>query len=262
MKEAGYTGSVLGSISIIGDVKRGGKGRTVKTMAKNTGMERILRLTHNDHFPPFADSTGGESKGMVIEILDKALAMVNLKAMYIPETLDKVQDLVRNGQADGIAVFAMNSGRLEIYDYSESLIITGGGLFGKVPGPNPFDLEGYTGRTVCTPLKGPLADYIRKAFPRVNLTTVSDYPAALETVLEKKADAAALNMHVGANLVHERYRGRFNIPEKIFLEIPLGVAALKGKRTAMLQRINDGLKKIKEDGTYDKILMKWAWLNT
>ena len=45
----------------------------------------------------------------------------------------------------------------------------------------------------------------------------------------------------------------------LFTRIPIGVAALKGKRPAMLQCINNGLKKIKEDGSYEMILMKWMW---
>jgi polar amino acid transport system substrate-binding protein len=223
----------------------------------NQGEDVVYRLAHVDHFPPFAFTREAKSVGLAIELLDRALATVNMAAVYIPDNLDKVQDLVQGDQADGIAVFAVNPERRKTYEFSEPILITGGGLFAKISGPHVFDLEAYSGKSVCTPLKGPLTGFIRTGFPKVKLLTVKDYPDALETVLQGKADAAALNFHVGIKLVSEQFPGEFAIPEKSFLRTPLAVAAIKGEKTFMLNCINDGLRKLKKESTYDQIIKKW-----
>ena len=58
-------------------------------------------------------------------------------------------------------------------------------------------------------------------------------------------------------MVSEQFPGEFAIPEKGFLRTPLAVAALKNKKSGMLNGINVGLRKLKEESTYDQILKKW-----
>ena len=88
--------------------------------------------------------------------------------------------------------------------------------------------------------------------------TVEDYPAALKTVLDGKADAAALNPQVGIQLANQLFLGKFTYPKSLFLEVPLAVAVLKGTHAAFLQKVNEGLGSIKKDGTYTKIMEKWG----
>ena len=216
----------------------------MEIMRKREEKTKIFRLAHVDHFPPFAVAREGKSEGLAIEILDRALATVDMAAVYIPDNLDNVQDLVQQDRADGIAVFAVNPERRKTYEFSDPILITGGGLFAKISGPHVLDLEACGGKKVCTPLKGPLTGFIRTGFPKVNLVTVRDYPDALETVLRGEADAAALNFHVGIIMVNEQFPGKFAIPEKNFLSTPLAVAAIKGKKTYMLKGISDGLRKL------------------
>jgi polar amino acid transport system substrate-binding protein len=91
----------------------------------------------------------------------------------------------------------------------------------------------------------------------MHLETVLDYPAALEAVALEKTDGAALNFHVGAMLAKELFPGQFKMPEKMFFEMPLSVAVMKGRKGDMLRRINSGLKRIKEKGILQEITDKW-----
>ena len=118
-------------------------------------------------------------------------------------------------------------------------------------------LEDSAGKTICTPKEGPLTNFTKKRFPAMNLDTVLDYPAALEAVVRGKADGAALNFHVGARLARELFPGQFKMPDKMFFETPLAVAALKGKKGDLLKRISSGLKRINEKGTLLAVTDKW-----
>ena len=215
-----------------------------------------IKLAYIDPFPPFAYSRSGKSEGFVIEILNAALTEVNLRAIYSPKGLDVIKKALCSGEVDGIAGFAVTPERQKVYDYSDPVIQTGAGLFVTVS-EGPFDLGASVDKKVCTPKEGPLADLMKVRFPALNLETVLDYPAALESVVRGKADGAALNFHVGARLARELFPGQFKIPEEMFFETPLAVAVLKGKKGNLLKRVNRGLNQIKATGTLQRITNKW-----
>ncbi len=216
-----------------------------------------IKLAYADPFPPFAYSRSGKSEGFVIEILDAALTEVDMRAVYVPKRFELIKKALHSGEADGIAVFAVTPERQKVYDYSDPVIQTGAGLFVNASEGPGSDLEGSAGKTVCTPKEGPLTNFIKMRFPDVNLETVLDYPAALEAVVRGKADGAALNFHVGARLARELFPGQFKMPDKMFLETPLAVAALRGEKGDLLKRISRGIKRIKEKGTLRAITDKW-----
>ena len=219
----------------------------------------MVRLVHIRSFEPFAKVKEGKSEGLAIDILTAIFAKANLKVVFIGEEQDKGEDLLFKGEAEGLAFFGINPARRNTFDFGDPYLISGGALFTKAPNPPCSDLKELEGKTVVTPLKGPLAEYIREKFPKVNLyTDVKDYQATLEAVLNGKADAAALNTQVGAVLAQNLFPGKFSLPSKGFLEVPIGVAVLKGKQDDLLIRFNEGLRAMLADGTYDKIITKWG----
>jgi polar amino acid transport system substrate-binding protein len=225
-----------------------------------TGNEKdTFKLAHIKSFKPFAVAKEAKSEGLAIDIVTEALARVNIKVVFVGEHQDKVQELLLKGQIDGIAFLGINPKRKKTYDFSNPYIMTGGALFVKSPNPASYDLKQFEGKTVATPKKGPLAGYIQKKFPKVNvLTAVKDYPETLKVVLDGKADAAALNTQAGTVLAKQLFPGKFSLPEKGFLEVPIGVGVPKGKQSYLLTKFNEGLKEILADGTYDKIVEKWG----
>jgi ABC-type amino acid transport substrate-binding protein len=153
----------------------------------------------------------------------------------------------------------INPERQKTYDFTDPYLISGGALFVKSPNPPSFDLKEFEGKTVATPKKGPLAGYIEKKFPKVKaVTDVKNYVETLQAVVDGKADAAALNMQSGSVLARQRFPGKFSLPEKSFLEVPIGVGVLKGKQGYLLTKFNEGLKIVISDGTYDKLVRKWG----
>jgi len=218
-----------------------------------------FKLVHIESFEPFAVAKEGKSEGLAVDIITAALAKVNLKVFFIGEHQDRQQDLLLKGQIDGIAFLGIDPERKKTYDFSDPYLMTGGALFIKSPSPPSSDLKEFEGKTVATPKIGPLAGYIQKNFSKVNVVTdVKDYPETLKAVLDGKADAAALNTQAGAVLARKLFPGKFSLPEKGFLEVPIGVGVLKGKQGYLLMKLNEGLKAMMADGTYDKIIEKWG----
>ena len=57
-------------------------------------------------------------------------------------------------------------------------------------------------------------------------------------------------------LVQTGDKALVHVPESVVRAADLGIVTNKNN-TALMKKINAGLKKIKEDGTYDKIYNKW-----
>jgi ABC-type amino acid transport substrate-binding protein len=217
-----------------------------------------ISLGHIESFKPFAVKEGDRSKGLAIDVVRAALTKVNIQVRFVPAVQAKIQELVKAGKIDGIVFLAINAKRKKVYDFSIPYLVSGGALFVKAPASASSDLKQFEGKTVATQKIGPLAGYIRKKFPSVKLlTSVKDYTETLKTVLEGKADAAALNTQAGTLLAKKLFPDKFSLPERGFLEVPIGVGVLKGTHQQFLAELNKGLKEIIADGTYDKILTKW-----
>jgi len=218
--------------------------------------DRLFRLAHVAHFPPFAVHEKGKSRGLAIDLLDRILAEVGAETIYIPGDMSGIEDLVHRSHADGIAFFAITPERQTLYDFSDALIVTGGALFVKKPAAYALALADYVGRKVSTPRKGPLFGYIRNEFPQIILRATDDYPEAMELVLAGDAAAAALNLHAGIRMANQFYPGQFSLPDSAFLEISLAVATPRGKSPSLLQLVNEGLARVRKS-EYHKILEKW-----
>ncbi len=218
----------------------------------------MIRLVYHSPFPPFAFTREGKAEGMIIDILSQVFSRAGLEGIFVPSTLSQVVAVLHSREADAIACHGINSDRQKIFDFSDPLVMTGAGFFVESPKPALSELVECEGKRIATPRTGPLTEYLQRSLPKTKLLLVQDYPESLRMVLGGEADAAALNIHVGGHLAVRLFPGRFTLPNKIFLEVPLGVAVLKGSPSFFLNPINEGLKQVRRDGTYDQILKKWA----
>jgi ABC-type amino acid transport substrate-binding protein len=224
-----------------------------------TEQKETLKLAHTENFEPFSVVKEGKSEGLAIDIIAEALARVNLKVLFVGEHQDELYDLLLKGKVDGLAFLGISPERQKTYDFSKPYLMSGGALFVKWPNSPSFDLKVFEGRKVATPKKGPLAGYIEKNFPKIKaLTDVKSYMETLQAVVDGKADAAALNTQSGRLLATQMFPGKFVLPERGFLEVPIGVGVLKGKQNFLLTKFNEGLKIVLSDGTYDKLVKKWG----
>ncbi|HJM22817.1 MAG TPA: hypothetical protein QF409_12600, partial [Acidimicrobiales bacterium] len=101
--------------------------------------------------------------------------------------------------------------------FGEPIIQTGGAIFRLLETPTkPV--------RIVTPSAGPLVTATKNSFPECSVVTVDDYLAALKSVVEGHADAAALNVHVGQQVAEREFPEKFDYPSPIFREVFLAPA--------------------------------------
>lgn len=92
----------------------------------------------------------------------------------------------------------------------------------------------------------------------VNLATYDEIGLAFEDLANGRIDGVVADNPIAANfaLQNPKFKDKLKIVGKPFTDEWLGIAVKKGD-TKTLDLINDGLRKIKANGTLDQIAKKW-----
>jgi polar amino acid transport system substrate-binding protein len=203
-------------------------------------------------------SNDGNSEGNAVDIFRAAAARVGLETFFVPVPFDQRQASLENGHVEAYFPLTITPERLKSFDFSEVLSSTGASVFARAPNVPHDSLEALAGKVVVTPRTGPLADFVRRTAPAVRLLLTEDYEDSLGRLSRGEADAAVLSHHVGQRFVDRLYPGLISRSPKMFMELPLAVAVLKGKNETLLSRLNKGIAAIRADGTWTQINDRWA----
>ena len=219
---------------------------------------QTIRVAHAESFPPYAEARDGRSEGLAVDILRSAAAKAGLQLALVVVPFEDLPRTVEDGRADAIFPTGITPERRKTLDFSAPLLSTGGSLYVRAPDQAPNELSALAGRTVVTPRTGPLAAYIENNAPQVKVLRSASYEESLAMLMEGKADAAALNSHVGGRIADKLYPGKVNVASRMFLEVPLAVAVKKGTNASLLLELDKGLAAIRADGTWESINRRWA----
>jgi polar amino acid transport system substrate-binding protein len=214
-----------------------------------------VRIAHPQLSAIISDQ-GGQTVGEVADVLRAVASREGIDFEFVPLTKTTAETL-QSGAADAVAPYLATSAGLQMYDFTETLMTSGGGLFVRAPNAAPVDLASLAGKTVVTPTFGPFVSYIRENFPNVKVVATASYQQSLDRVLSGEADAAALNIQEGSSVVTRSYAGKISVPTTPFLRESLVLAVLKGQHAELIRRVNAGLAAIRLDGTMAKIEAKW-----
>jgi ABC-type amino acid transport substrate-binding protein len=234
----------------------------------------MLVLAYIDPFPPFSFTGAEGPEGVALSIVRESFARVGIDCDFRPLPQPEVREAVFSGAVDGCACLGITEERCATWAFSAPYLWTGGALFtarsldldaaagapgsalsppgrGPVPAASP---EEFRGRVIATPESGPLIGPLRASFPEVEVLAVTDYESALRAVIQGRAAAAALNLHVGAQLAERLWPGRFWMPDRAYLPTALGVGFALGREGTWLAHFARGFEAAREDGTWERVM--------
>jgi ABC-type amino acid transport substrate-binding protein len=186
----------------------------------------MLRIAHNQSLPPLLEVQDGKSVGLAVDIVRAAAARAGIDVVFVPVTIEQQMPSLKDGRADAL-LSANTPERQQSLDFGAPVLMTGGALYVRAPNPTPDGLASLSGKIVVTPRAGPLADFIRKSAPTVNLVVTQDYEESLTRILSGQADAAALNFSAGGRIAARLYPGQVTLPRAMFYEQPFAVGVPK-----------------------------------
>ena len=212
-------------------------------------MNTFIRMGFNPDFFPFTHCRNGKPGGMLIDIINMVLTGGKYSIDKISCDMESHLLQLENGEIDAFLGIAVTDERNASLNFTQPLIRTGGAWFVL---SEAGDI--CSAKKVVTPRSGPLTSIITRLYPHMKVLPSANYSEALELVVKGEVDAAALNYHVGKNMVLDRYPGKFVIPKEMFQELDLAVAFKDDAPGELLDFFNDRIEFLGENGSLKHIV--------
>ncbi|OHE68872.1 MAG: hypothetical protein A2413_07615 [Treponema sp. RIFOXYC1_FULL_61_9] len=215
-----------------------------------------LKFLGNKNIAPVVYLQNGVPAGVAVDIV-RALEKHMPKAIEI-EVMDwtEAQKLVAKGEADALIQINQTEERVKIYDFSELLLESQFSIFTRGDKMGISGLSGLRGLRVGVEAGG-LPDQVLKNSPFIKLTKIPDFIGGFKLLREAEIDAVIVDYRVGSYILAENDIRNIKVSGEP-IAMSYSAFAVKKGNAKLLNDINNALKIIKEDGTYQSIINKWT----
>jgi|GEM_PF-197486 len=212
-------------------------------------------------FPPmeYVDEKTKEMVGFDIDMMNAIAKAMGLEIEYKNTAWDGIFAGLESGAYDAIlSAVTITDERKEKYDFSDPYINAGQAVVVLVDNTTIKSDKDLPGKTVGAQIGttgaiavGKISGATLKEYDTIDLAFLDLTNGAVEAVVVDTPVAADYA------LASEQFKGKLKIVGEPFTEEYYGVCVVKGQQADFLKAFNEGLKKIKADGTYDAIYAKW-----
>jgi polar amino acid transport system substrate-binding protein/glutamine transport system substrate-binding protein len=247
--------AACGSSSSNGNSNGGGSssGTDSSNKSSEAGKGNTIVLGADTTFPPFESQQNGQVVGFDIDMMKAIAKKENLKLNIKTMPFEGLIPALQSGQLNAaVAGMTIKTSRMKGTDFSNAYYKSGLSILvkkdSKISGIK--DLKGHL---VATKKGTSSVDYLKdhgitkiKQFQNIN--------DAYQTLESGGADAVLFDNPVNINF--KAKRDNVKIVGGLLTGEYYGIAVSK-KNPDLLKKVNDGLAKIKKDGTYKKLFDKW-----
>ncbi len=239
----------------------------------STAAGTTYKIATDVAFAPFEyQAASGEYEGIDIELLDAIAKDQGFEYELDPVGFDAALQNVQSGQADGvIAGMSITDERKEVFDFSDSYydstVCVAVSADSDVKSME--DLKDQAVATKTGTMSAKWAESMKDQYQYVmEGHEFKDSDIMYQDVTAGNSKACFEDTPVMSYAI-SRYTetsGKEGVNLKIISEAqtpsdfatPYGFAVKKGQNAELLKKFNDGLKNIKANGTYDKIVNKYV----
>lgn len=211
-------------------------------------------------YAPFEFKSGDKYVGIDIEILDAIAKKENFSYDLKPMNFDGIIPAIQANQIDGsVSGMSITEERKKTLDFSDPYYNSGLAIVTKSDNNAINSVNDLKGKTASLKKGTAGAKFAEDNKDKYNLTLkyFDDTPSMFQAVINGNADVAFEDYPVIAYKLSVDPNSGLRIAGNKITDSPYGFAVKKGQNTELLKKFNDGLKKIKQDGEYDKIISKY-----
>ena len=221
--------------------------------------KKIITVAGDAYFPPFEflDERDGLKvyRGFNIDLIRAVIAKTDLELQFLPLPWEEALRALQEGRVDAVGGMKYDAERAHYFDFSEEYLISSLAIFVARDNSIIVELSDLENRRIAVQ-KDDIA-YQKLKNRVLELTATVSQEEAIKLLLAGKVDAVVGNRMAGQYIVQrlgamERVKsvGGFINPERY------GFAVRRGNEE-LLAKFNEGLRKVKTDGTFDQIYFKW-----
>ena len=219
----------------------------------------VYKIGGDENFPPyeFVESSEGKSiyRGFNVDIMKAVALQTGLEFEFKPLTWIEAVKALDNGELDAIQGMKYDKFRATKYDFSEEYIISAQIVF-VLKDTYATELNELRGYKIAVQ-EGDIAFERLRKDKSFDLVLAPNQEEAFKLLLSGQVKAVVGNKLAGQYILQKNRQldkvkmiGPDIDPQKY------GVAVRKGNEE-LLSVINNGIREIKRNGTYDKIYRKW-----
>ena len=216
--------------------------------------EDTIRAVTDATFPPMEFVKDGKRTGFDIELVEALGQAMGKKIQWIDIDFKGLIPALQAGRADiAVSAIYITDERKKVVDFTDPYYAGGLVVLTKKDGPVKT-LKDLDGRRVSVQVGTKSVNYLRDNYPKVQRVEVEKNQEMFNLVQIGRSDAAVTGKPA-AKLFAQSTQDLIVLTEQITTE-EYGIAVPKSK-PELTGELNAALKKIKADGTYDRLLNKW-----
>jgi polar amino acid transport system substrate-binding protein len=246
------TVAVAGSIMV-------GCGKKDSTAA-GANVKKKYTIATDATYAPFEFEKDGKYIGIDIDLLDAVAKLQGFEYELKPMDFKGIIPALQANQIDGaIAGMSITDERKKVLDMSEGYFESGLSLVVKGDNTSINSLEDLKGKTFAVKKGTAGAKFAEENKEKLGATInyFNDTPSMFQEVKNGNADVTLEDYPVIAYMVSVDANSGLKIAGEKMSKSNYGFAVTKGKNPELLKAFNEGLKKLKENGEYDKIVAKY-----
>lgn len=219
-----------------------------------SGNQQSITVAADTTFPPFESMQGGNVVGFDIDMIKDIAAVEHLKINEIKTMpFQGLIPALQAGQVDvAVAGITIKQSRMKAVDFSNAYYKSGLSILVK-SNSNVSGINDLKGKTVATKKGTSSVDLLKKA----GVTDIKEYDnidQAYASLESGGADAVVFDNPVNIN--YKKTHSDVKIVGGLLTGEYYGIAISKSD-PGLAAKINDGLKKIQENGDYQKLFDTW-----
>lgn len=256
MKKKSIVSVMLSSILLIGLFQ----GCKANNTTKNDITAKKYIIACDAKFAPFSFEENGTYKGIDVEILNAISKEEKFQYDLKPMDFEGIIPGLTSNQLDGaIAAINITEDRKKSLDFSNGYFESGLSLVvnkNNTTIKSENDLKGKSVAIKKGTAGSKFAEDNRDKYSLV-LNYFSDSPSMFQAVENGNTDFLLEDFPVIAYKIKVDKNAKLKIAGNKLYTVNYGFAVNKGQNAELLSKFNSGLKKIKDNGQYDKIVSQY-----
>lgn len=213
-----------------------------------------IRVVTDPTFPPMEFEENGQKTGFDIDIMNALARAMGKKVEWTAIDFKGLIPAIISGRADAAdSAIYITKERAQVVDFTDPYYV--GGLVVLTKDNSPIrTLKDLGGKRVTVQVGTKSVNYMHEHYPKVNLVEVEKNQEMFNLVNIGRSDAAVTGKPA-AKLFAQKNPGFRVLDEQVTNE-EYGIAVSKNE-PELTKGLNEALKTIKANGTYQKIVDKW-----
>ncbi len=235
-----------------------GKSNDGNASAEGKGKKYIIAT--DTSFPPFEYKENNEYVGIDIDLIKKIAETEGFEIELKPMDFGGIIAALQSGQIDGaIAGASITEERKNSVDFSEPYYDSGVVTVVNKSNTTIKSVDDLAGKNLAVKNGTEGAKYAEdKLKGKVNVRVYEDSVSMYKAVENNQADAAFEDLPVAGYTIKITPDSKLKIATDRLTSSSYGFMVKKGANQELLAKFNSGLKKLKENGEYNKIVEKYT----